>query len=240
MSWTAKDPNEVLNYVYDWSAELGEDTILTSNFVATVPSGASIVGQSHDGKTSTVIVSGGISGQAVVFTLTITTAGGNTHEAMPQLFIIDNAAASLPTGYVLPTAAQLVAAFPEFAGVNNIDFWITRGARMADMTWTEEDYAFAVILYACHLMALAGMGTGPDAKNNSGAMSGFSEIRSGQLTLKRKGAADTGGNDGSLLTSTSYGRQYYTLLRLNRPRASVAAAAYDASIPWMGYPMGEW
>lgn len=121
--------------------------------------------------------------------------------------------------HTAPTVAQFKARFGAvFLTVDDATVLaaITRGLRMVDTTWTDGDYTEGAMLYAAHWLTLSGIGASADAGNNSGDASGFSEIRSGQLTLKRKSAADQGGNDGTLDGSTVYGRQYLALMRLNR------------------------
>jgi hypothetical protein len=73
-----KDPNEVLDYVRDWSALLGEDEILTS--VWTPDSGITKTAESNTTTTATVWLSGGTEGTTYGVLNRITTAGGRTHD----------------------------------------------------------------------------------------------------------------------------------------------------------------
>lgn len=136
--------------------------------------------------------------------------------------------------YIVPTADDLQARFPEFESVPDdvVTERIAEATRMVDETWTEGDYTLAIILYACHIMALEGLGTGPDSQNNSGQMANFQTIKSGQLTLTR-GSSSGGGSDdtGYWYGLTRYGRRFWRLLKLNKggPRVAMGACAGGVS-----------
>lgn len=133
--------------------------------------------------------------------------------------------------YVIPTPAQLKTLFPVFASVDDaiVQDAINAGSRSVDQTWTEGDYTRAIMLYACHYMALQGLGT-VGSSNASYRM-----VRSGQLTLERYTKGQQAGDDGSLLGSTIYGRMFLELLGLNvtgikviaGPNAAVSGFAKD-------------
>ena len=69
-----KDPDEVLDYVRDWSAVLDADTIATSTW--TPDTGITVDSDSNTTTTTTVWVSGGTLGERYGITNHITTAGG--------------------------------------------------------------------------------------------------------------------------------------------------------------------
>lgn len=73
-----KDENEVLDYVRDWSALLGEDTIATSTW--TPETGITVDSNSHTDTTATVWISGGTTGATYGVLNRITTAGGRTFD----------------------------------------------------------------------------------------------------------------------------------------------------------------
>lgn len=75
-----KDPDEVLDYKFDWYDWLNPlaDTISTSTFFAT--SGISVGVTSNTTTNSTVWLSGGTSGQPYRITNRIVTAGGRTSD----------------------------------------------------------------------------------------------------------------------------------------------------------------
>lgn len=125
--------------------------------------------------------------------------------------------------YTAPTVADFHTRFdPAFPTVTDaqIQLALDRGGRMVDDTWTEGDYQEGYLLFAAHWLSVQGIGAASAGVANLG---GFSEIRSGQLTLKRSSGAEIGGWDGSQLGSTMYGRMYQDMVRLNAPRTAVAA-----------------
>lgn len=128
--------------------------------------------------------------------------------------------------YVIPTAADLKDRFPEFSTVDNavVTARIEEATRMVDETWTEGDYATAIMLYACHIMALEGLGTGPDSQANTGQLANFQTIRSGQLTLTRGSYSHGGGDTGDWYGLTRYGSRFWRLLKQNKGGPSVVVS----------------
>lgn len=126
--------------------------------------------------------------------------------------------------YDKPTRAELIVMFPEFTTVpeQTVNEFIDMASRNVDTSWFEEDYKRAIILLACHFMALAGLGTGPDSVGNASNMSIYQTIKSGTLTLVR-GAKSSSSNDGWGFQTTRYGRLFWMLLKQNRggPRVTV-------------------
>lgn len=117
--------------------------------------------------------------------------------------------------YTDPSADDLQAAFPRFAAVadETVEFWLERARRHVDQSWTEGDYAMGQMLMAAHLMTLNGLGTGAESEAAAAGAGEFKTIRSGALTLERFDSA-SGGEQGAF-GSTSYGRQFEALARLN-------------------------
>lgn len=72
-----QDPDEELDYVRDWSALLGADTIASSTW--TPEAGITVNSDSFDDTTATVWISGGTLGSDYAVVNEITTAGGRTH-----------------------------------------------------------------------------------------------------------------------------------------------------------------
>lgn len=95
MAWTSKDPDDVLDYQIDWSAELGTDTISTSTW--TVPAGLTKDSDTNTDTTTTVWVSGGTAGTTYALLNKIVTAAGRTYEQAREIAVVD-AEAGLPTG----------------------------------------------------------------------------------------------------------------------------------------------
>ena len=74
-----KNPNAVLDYMWDWSLWLGSDTI-TGSPVITTSTGITKDSQSNTTNTVTVWLSGGSVGNSYVVTCKIATAAGRTDE----------------------------------------------------------------------------------------------------------------------------------------------------------------
>ncbi len=77
-----KDPDAVLDYVWDWTSWLGGDDSITAHTVTTpaVDDGVTIDSSTVDGGKVTVWLSGGTARQAYDVTCRIVTAGGRTDE----------------------------------------------------------------------------------------------------------------------------------------------------------------
>jgi hypothetical protein len=73
-----KDPQSTLDYKFDWTGWLAEDTI--SSAVVTVPTGLTSSGSSIIGKTVVVWLAGGTVEQNYIVTCNITTAAGRIDE----------------------------------------------------------------------------------------------------------------------------------------------------------------
>lgn len=72
-----KDPNEVLDYMFDWSTWLDGDTISSATAIS-APTGITKNSQSNTTTTVTIWLSGGTAGNAYDFTSEIVTAAGRT------------------------------------------------------------------------------------------------------------------------------------------------------------------
>jgi hypothetical protein len=73
-----KDPDEVLDYIRNWSAVLGDDVIDESTW--TPADGIAVDSDSHDDTTATVWLSGGALGATYAVLNRITTVGGRTFD----------------------------------------------------------------------------------------------------------------------------------------------------------------
>jgi len=73
-----KDPNAVLDYIWDWSDWLGSDTISSST--VTAPTGLTVDSESNTTTTATVWLSGGTAGEDYDVVNRIITAGGRTED----------------------------------------------------------------------------------------------------------------------------------------------------------------
>lgn len=151
--------------------------------------------------------------------------------------------------YTLPTVADFRVRFePRFvlAEVSDakVQMALDRGARNVDTTWTEGDYAEAIMLYAAGWLTTQGIGTGAEAQAASAGASGFRVMKSGQLTLERFDKGDGASSSGDPVLATADGQAYAALLKVNRggPRASGGGACPGYSTGnYAGFPIpGGW
>lgn len=73
-----KDPQAVLDYVWDWSAWLGSDVI--TDHTVTAPEGITVDSSSHTDTAVTAWISGGSHRRSYVVTCHITTLGGRADD----------------------------------------------------------------------------------------------------------------------------------------------------------------
>lgn len=85
LKWPFKDPDEVLDYVVDWTARLAADTITTSTWI--VPIGITDENEEQDNTTTTIWLSGGTIGITYEFVNRVVTAGGRTMDQSVKLQI---------------------------------------------------------------------------------------------------------------------------------------------------------
>ena len=88
-----KDPNAVLDYVWDWTSWLGDDTLATKTVTVTAAVGdlTPIVVDSSAvvGPLVTVWLSGGTVGTTYPVTCRITTAGGRTEDRTNRFIVTE-------------------------------------------------------------------------------------------------------------------------------------------------------
>lgn len=122
--------------------------------------------------------------------------------------------------YTAPTSADLQARYPAFAAADDatIDYWLTDALRFVDETWTEGDYAPALMAAAAHRMARAGvLSTGA---TSGSAAAGVDRFRSGSVDIQFNSDAVKQAIGGGW-KSTVYGQDYLELLARNRGGARV-------------------
>lgn len=85
LDWPNKDPDEVLDYVIDWTARLAGDTIVTSTWE--VPTGLTKGSDSATASTTTVWLSGGTLNERYEITNRIVTDGMRTYDQSVRLRI---------------------------------------------------------------------------------------------------------------------------------------------------------
>jgi hypothetical protein len=86
MKGFVKDPEATLDYTFDWSPWLGNDTITSSSW-AINKSGLTIVpaSESFDDTTTTLFLTGGAEGEDYKVTNTITTNASRTDERTVEI-----------------------------------------------------------------------------------------------------------------------------------------------------------
>lgn len=217
-SWPPKDPDAVLDYLYTIPLDEG-DSVSSSTF-ARLSGTVEIDSQSRTAAEWTVELSGGLDGETSVFHVEWVTAGGREDDDFVTLAVVSNEPLAL-TDYAKPTAAHLIARYPAFAAVaaQTIFYWLTDAERYVDDSWTEGDYAAALMALAAHNMMLGGLGT--DAVTLASVPAGITAMKSGSLSLNFSDAAARDRISGAY-GSTRYGAEYLALLRRNRGGPRVA------------------
>ncbi len=86
-----KDPDAVLDYRWDWTDYLGEDTITDVEFLTYTgtddPDAVAVDSYDNDETSATAVLSGGVAGLKYRVTCRITTAGGITDDRSLYLTI---------------------------------------------------------------------------------------------------------------------------------------------------------
>ena len=89
--WPSKDPDEVLDYQFDWSARLAAgETISTSTFILEEGS-VTIDSESFNGGLTTVWLSGGGVGDKCVLTNRVVTSEARTYDESATLRVRSSA-----------------------------------------------------------------------------------------------------------------------------------------------------
>lgn len=116
--------------------------------------------------------------------------------------------------------SDLIAVFPEFGAVptTSIQYWLNRSVLTS--TWGEDH---ATILYACHLMAVNGLGAGLTSELAADGLTGVSKVTIGPMTVELAKSSE-----GEGLESTRYGRQFKPLLNANK--GALTASSNGASL----------
>jgi hypothetical protein len=120
--------------------------------------------------------------------------------------------------YVDPTASDLKARYPAFAGVDDatIGYWLTDAHRFVDTSWPiEDDYGPALIARAAHEMVEAKVSGIAQDEVEELAGFGLTQFKSGSFSASFSEAAAAQATEGGL-ASTKYGREYLALLRRNK------------------------
>lgn len=229
-SWPPKDPDAVLDYLYTIPLDEG-DSVTASTFTQ-LSGTVDIESQSRTGAEWTIELSGGEDGETSVFRVEWETAAGREDDDIVTIAVIENAVLAL-TGYAKPTPTHLIARYPAFASVapQTIHYWLTDAERFVDQSWTEGDYAAALMALAAHNMSLAGLATA--AVSVGDIPPGITRMKSGSLELAFTDEAANNLAAGAY-GSTRYGAEYLALMRRNRagPRVmGTGAIPYPAGWP---------
>lgn len=133
--------------------------------------------------------------------------------------------------YTKPTPAELIARYPAFTDVASDvrQYWLTDAERFVDESWTETDYAPALMAMAAHNMTLAGLGS--DAAATADIPSGISKLKSGSLDVTFTESAANARAAGSL-DATRYGAEYKLLLKRNKGGPRVTETG---TLPYASY-----
>jgi hypothetical protein len=112
--------------------------------------------------------------------------------------------------YIAPTRDEFIAAYPEFEDTDTtlIDNALSRAGRNVDTSWFEEDYQTGYMLYAAHLLALGEITADTGGQGGNIASESLGPI---SVSYNRGNVADPNG-----FGTTSYGSEYYNLLKQNR------------------------
>ena len=120
--------------------------------------------------------------------------------------------------YVSPTYNDFIMLYPAFKDVPEAQWnlFLAKAQAKVGECWLEKDYTTAQELYIAHLLELAGLGSGAGAELNAAGLQGIRELRSGALSFSRFADQADAGAYGTL-ASTTYGKQFIELARLNFP-----------------------
>lgn len=234
--WPAKDPDAVQDYTYTIPLDEGDSV---SAYTFTKVSGDTVLdSETRAGAVITAWLSGGTLGDIAAFRVTWdTTLGRSDEDYITQLIAGSDYVALVLTSYTKPLPQHLIARYPAFADVAiaTIQYWLTDAERFVDSSWTEGDYAAALMAIAAHNMALAGLGS--EASVMAGVPSGITRMKSASMELAFSEGAAKDRITGAL-SSTRYGSEYAALLRRNKGGARVTPTGCLPYDP-LRYPQGE-
>lgn len=224
-TWPSKDPDEQLDYTYDWAPDLAVgETLVSHTFVPIDAAGTVVATENLLADKYVVWFTGGTDGDEATYTLQVTTSQNRILEDTVVLPIIaKSVAVDYPGGYVAPTVGNLLAAFPEFSAVppSQIAYALSRAARSVDTSWLEGDFGHARMLLAAHYMTMSGLGTSAEAASIRSGSDQFKSMGIASLSLVRFDRP--GGSSGrATFASTAHGREFARLLRQNKAGPRVA------------------
>jgi hypothetical protein len=149
--------------------------------------------------------------------------------------------------HTLPTIADFRARYPvrfteAIASDALVQMALDRGARNVDTTWTEGDYAEAIMLYAAGWLTTQGIGGGAEAQAAANGASGFKVMKSGALTLERFDKGDGASTGGDPVLATADGQAFAALRKQNLGGPRVTGGACGGYVPagYCGLVGGGW
>lgn len=191
--WTAKDPNEELDYSWIVPLDTGDSI---DSFTASKVSGSATLGDTAiSSATVQIWASGGTADELVYFSLVVVTANGRTFREGAILPIVDRAAELL---------ANFRMNYPAFITVDDgpIGYWLAKAGGEVGTNWPAADRDDAKAAWAAHMLSLTGV-------LPSATPGGVTNFRSGDFsaTIDSAVAQRTG------LESTIYGQEFIRLRR---------------------------
>ena len=198
---TSKAPGERIAYL--WTPNLSPGDSITGTPTATRVSGTATADSISvvSGQVKIVFISGA-DGETSQFLFSVNTTG--TDISQDTLYLPVNTTALSALGL------KLVQKFPAFVSVHpaTIDLWLDDAAIVAN--WDDDN---AQMLLVCHYMAINGLGT-------NAVSGGLTKIKSGtvDMTFSEAKANAVG------FAQTTYGEQFYTLLRRRHAGPRVISA----------------
>ncbi|WP_439538687.1 DUF4054 domain-containing protein [Sphingomonas sp.] len=116
--------------------------------------------------------------------------------------------------YTRATIEAFAAGFPAFAAIteDQYDFWATRAeaVTVSRESCLGDNMAYVTMLLTAHYLERGGIGTGAAAQAYANGMDGYTEVKSGSLSLKR---AENASPSGGVWTSTRYGAEAWPYLK---------------------------
>lgn len=116
--------------------------------------------------------------------------------------------------YSVPLASEFKTRHPRFASLENcqIDAVIEEATRQVDETWTEGDYANAIMYLTAHMLIMEGALGGDDAPPiDAGPLTGWSTGDASESYAQSRAGGDSAGQYGA----TEYGQRFAALRRRN-------------------------
>lgn len=117
--------------------------------------------------------------------------------------------------FIAPTAADIRAAFPEFADVGDgpINAALAEAALAVDTTWSEASFQIARMLYAAHVMVLDGLGSSATAEVFLDSPNGLKMRKAGDTVEEFFGPATASSASEAWFGQTNFGRRFYRIMR---------------------------